>query len=272
MQVDNFARLCRAAGKVLAEGPADTINSVINVPGLSKVMQWVGDIVGWIVSSVPSYFCGSDTQVPVQQVAQAACSKGNSAAKSAKGKKAKPIANCQSNVSGQVQSAATTTETADTNKRTPMKVYQAATFGTDYYAVWGFAETSAMAGSPWFYSEAEIYYDKGFGDFTFGFGNVQTWSEDAMWNMRWRARLRRFRTPTPAVAGILGNLAYRFTGDKLKSALKLIKVGGIGKKIADSSEWAWIFQEIWSKETKSRIKDIDDPIAKEFGLTLGMEH
>jgi hypothetical protein len=45
------------------------------------------------------------------------------------------------------------------------------------------------------FSQAEFYYDDA--------GEWDDLKEDAMWNMYWRARLRRVRSPTPVIAGML---------------------------------------------------------------------
>jgi hypothetical protein len=90
----------------------------------------------------------------------------------------------------------------DTSSETPMKVYDPATFGSDFYAIWSFASTdSPQLGTKadWFFAEADFYYDRGNGEFSFNNDGTQNFPDDAMWNMRWRARLRRLRAPIPDV-------------------------------------------------------------------------
>jgi hypothetical protein len=105
----------------------------------------------------------------------------------------------------------------------PMKVYPPATFGSDYYAVWSFAYASRLASSSqsnspgWFFAEAEFYYDIADGGFSFGDGQSQAFPEDAMWNMRWRARLRRLRAPAPAIDSIIAPVI----GEHAKGANRL---------------------------------------------------
>jgi hypothetical protein len=57
------------------------------------------------------------------------------------------------------------------------------------------------------YAKAEFYYDVGIGEFTFSGGSdkPQKIPADALWNMRWRARLRRMHDPIPQVGTDLAN-------------------------------------------------------------------
>jgi hypothetical protein len=64
------------------------------------------------------------------------------------------------------------------------------------------------------FSEAEFYYDQ-----TPSQKGGLAWAgykDDAMWNMRWRARLRRFHLPTQlafgAIAGVMGDVPGASSG------------------------------------------------------------
>jgi hypothetical protein len=58
------------------------------------------------------------------------------------------------------------------------------------------------------YSKAEFYFDVGIGDFQFkhpGSDEPQEIPDDAMWNMRWRARLRRMHETLPQLGSAVTN-------------------------------------------------------------------
>lgn len=132
--------------------------------------------------------------------------------------------------------------------KTCKRVYEPALLGDDYFAVWSFvwgdlAEQSgaprgvnvagwnkAYAAGPDVWSKvgiakSEFYYEpkpgdpkqwgKSFGDTVpFGLGGKKEGGlvEEAMWNMRWRARLRRLRLPIPTAGGVLASkLGSKFT-------------------------------------------------------------
>lgn len=138
--------------------------------------------------------------------------------------------------------------------KTSKCVYEPATLGDDYFAIWGFgfgdlADQSdaakgvniagwnkAKAAGPSPFSKiglakAEFYYEPKPGDpkhwgkdlagsIPFGLGGKSDGglSEDAMWNMRWRARLRRLRLPIPAAGAILAT--------KINSAIPKVPLFG----------------------------------------------
>jgi hypothetical protein len=62
------------------------------------------------------------------------------------------------------------------------------------------------------FSEAEFYYDQ----VKSGKLAWKDYKDDAMWNMRWRARLRRFRLPTQiplgALSGVMGSVPGASSG------------------------------------------------------------
>jgi hypothetical protein len=132
---------------------------------------------------------------------------------------------------------ATLCEDSDSNGKTPKKVFEDAKNGNEYFQVYSFvlqqrgidtardradpgtellvdegaeaqAEGEARAESKPFdlqtlsMAEAEFYYDDS--------GSWDGMKDEAMWNMRWRARLRRYRDPPPQVAALApGNGALR---------------------------------------------------------------
>jgi len=136
--------------------------------------------------------------------------------------------------------------------KTSKMVYEPATIGDDYFAVWAFGfgdlkdQTGANKGvdiagwnkakvqDPSIFSrialaKAEFYYEpkpedpkkwgKDWDDRVPGGEKPDGGlAEDAMWNMRWRARLRRLRLPIPQAGGILAT--------KINSAIPKIPVFG----------------------------------------------
>lgn len=131
------------------------------------------------------------------------------------------VAQCKQNLTGGTDNSGPTASINATEAT--KKLVDGATMGDDDFAVfsvvwselgtgpdrgvdiaaWGKASTPA----PTFltrisYSKAEFYYDVGSGMFTFQgpkSSKPQTIPDDAMWNMRWRARLRRMHDPIPQI-------------------------------------------------------------------------
>ena len=120
-------------------------------------------------------------------------------------------------------------EDSDSNGKTPKKVFEDAKNGNKFFQVYAFTfndddhykradyGTEILGGGPGSakaqegiaaaqarskpfelqnigMAEAEFYYDES--------GDWDGMKDDAMWNMRWRARLRRYRDPPPEVAGL----------------------------------------------------------------------
>lgn len=114
----------------------------------------------------------------------------------------------------------------NTSKMTPKKVYGGAKHGGFYFQVWGFANAEAewprrtdkgilIATSggamdvpthmftAMRFAQAEFYFDK-----------AGAWDENkdqAMWELRWRARLRRIRPMAPDI----GNFSFKYATGKL---------------------------------------------------------
>lgn len=276
VQEDSFSRLCDAAGKVAVEAPVDTL---IHNAALSDAMRIVGNLVGTLVSSVPAYFCGGNG-ADDKELAKAACQAGNKLVKdhssnSGGKKKTTTIPNCAEQVKGKTETtkdSASTLEEAD--DEAPMKVYEAAAFGTAYYQVWSFAEASPRpgGGARWFYAEAEFYYDLGNGDFSFGHGQVQTFPTDGMWNMRWRARLRRVRMPVPQVAAVLGSYLTDQAQDLVTEAIDKLKPrrGDVGD-LTKSSQLGAVFMDAFAPLTQA-ADTIDRNTVDKVNVTFGMKH
>jgi hypothetical protein len=130
----------------------------------------------------------------------------------------------------------------DGTNRTSKRVYDGAKNGDDYFGVWSFAwgdlssQTGAARGvetGAWnqlkakapaditkiSFAKAEFYYD------VRSSGSPAKWSDykdDAMWNLRWRARMRRVRPPgsqlSSMVASLVGSNAGSYAGSWIGGA------------------------------------------------------
>jgi hypothetical protein len=122
--------------------------------------------------------------------------------------------------------------------KTSKKPYDPAVLGDDYYAVWAFdwGDLSSQSGANkgvdiagWNYarsgdagvfskigiSQSEFYYEPrkdgptkwrgGFKSTLPVFASDKGLQYEALWNMRWRARLRRVHMPIPSVGSILAD-------------------------------------------------------------------
>ncbi len=151
--------------------------------------------------------------------------------------------------------------------KTSKKVYDPAVLGDDYFAIWAFdwgnlddqsdagkgvniaAWNKAKAAGPNIFSKigitkAEFYYEPRSGGPTrwgknwdeskpFAKSQGGGLADEAMWNMRWRARLRRIRLPIPSVGAILASkvgskIKVPIIGDMLK-----YPIGQLGELIDD---------------------------------------
>jgi hypothetical protein len=125
---------------------------------------------------------------------------------------------------------------------TPKRVYEGAKNGDDYFGVWSFAwgdlssQTGAARGvetGAWnqlkarppaditkiAFAKAEFYYDVRSSGAPAKWGDYK---DDAMWNLRWRARMRRVRPPgselSSMVASVIGSNAGSYAGSWLGGA------------------------------------------------------
>lgn len=131
-------------------------------------------------------------------------------------------------------SSSTSTGVSGTNNKTSKRVYDDAQNGDGYFQIWSIVvgdlewpqkadkgvqiaawnQATATPPAPWGrvgFAQAEFYYDEA--------GAWDDYSEDALWNMKWRARLRRVRPNLPDVGGwLLGQLSGALAG-KLDASL-----------------------------------------------------
>jgi hypothetical protein len=154
----------------------------------------------------------------------------------------------------------------DTSGKTPKRVYDGAKNGDDYFAIWSFAwgdlksQSSAQRGvdiAAWnqqktrdpsilsksAFAKAEFYYD-----IAPRRGKRAAWDDykdDAMWNLRWRARMRRVKSPGSA----LGNLV----GAKLGEHLGEYMGGFLGDSSAAHAALDWM--TAWPSNVADGVDD-----------------
>src|SRR5262249_22580346 len=106
------------------------------------------------------------------------------------------------------------------------------------------------------FAKAEFYYDIAKG----GRPKWDTYKDDAMWNMRWRARLRRVKSPTSK----LGALAGASIGDHMNDYL--------GKWLGNSDaahaaiDWAKTWPDEMTQSVDQGLKDTVGVSAIENGF------
>lgn len=142
---------------------------------------------------------------------------------------------CSSGLTSSFSSVSAGSAIGSGNKQTSKRIHKPADIGSDYYASYGFVfsryfekhDVDANLGvisqgrvkpedlqgqldrllSQTQFSKSEFYYDPrhaGTGSWTAGLGSNQAALRDeALLNMRWRARLRRFRPPSPGARSLL---------------------------------------------------------------------
>lgn len=235
VEEDDFAFLCKKAGTYVGE--------LVFSP-FGKFGSWVGKVVGSIVGTFPGYFCGesggwgsgnvasSVGQAAIDAVAKEACEE------KAKGKSNFDMDECikdaKKDVEDDLKKQNASQSGVDGNGKTSKKVFWAAKNGNGYFQIWSVlvgndewpkkAETGvkiaawnksvSMPDMPWgkvAFSQAEFYYDES--------GEWDDYKEDAMWNMYWRARLRRVRSPAPTIASMLWGEIWDVVTGKLDPAV-----------------------------------------------------
>lgn len=266
VQDDLYANLCKRAAKNVTSLVFMPFKALPGIGGLAGgVEKFTSSLVGGVVSFFAGYFCGDVKDMAGQAKGFAdgmkekllksskdkvknLCDKRktDNASENEKRKKDGLAAipfdfdKCMKATDSSFKSFenAGSGSTLGEGKTSKM-VYDAATLGDDYFAIWGFGfgdlsdQTGAERGvnvagwnkatvaGPNIFSrvalaKAEFYYEPKPGD-------PKKWAKDlakiipggsngqgglvvdAMWNMRWRARLTRLRLPIPSAGGILAS-------------------------------------------------------------------
>lgn len=220
VQEEPFDKLCKRAGEMVGDLAFGWI------PGL----EYIGGFIGKIAGSFPGYFCGggsssgalNDQKDLIKQ--QCADAKKQYEEANKDNKSAPPFdqKKCEKDGNDKLKGGGTG-GMGDTGGKTSKMIYAPAVNGDDYFQVYGFVmgDNQAMhqnaqkrvempawgkaTVSP--SSVTDTLEKVGFAEAEFYFDQVpgvpktkgQAWDDykdQALWNMRWRARLRRFRLPT----------------------------------------------------------------------------
>ncbi len=277
---DDFNVLCKKAGKLAGEmmfAPFDFLGMPL-VSG--TVGSFAGSMMGSLASTFPGYFCGDSgggggsysassggygvdgKGTTAQQYCDGENQKNldenkkieaDNKTRSAKGEPTLPlnppfdVKKCVTDTTKAHKMVDAGSPMTDTGGKSSKKVFDAATNGDVYFAVWSFtwgdlakqsdagkgvnvgAWNKAKVSEPEVWSKiaiakAEFYYEPKTSN--------AAWSDikdDAMWNMRWRARLRRVRLPSfSAGSWLVGKISSKIpvaVGDLFSGELD--KVAGL---------------------------------------------
>ncbi len=222
VQEDTYKFLCEKAGTYVGE--------LVFSP-FGKFGGWVSGVVGSIVSTFPGYFCGESggwgsggagsisqgvSQAAIDAFAKEACEEKG------KGKSNFDMDECmedaKKDVEEDLKKQSASQSGVDGNGKTPKRVFWGAKNGNGYFQIWSvlvgndewpkkaekgvkiaaWNQSMTMPEAPWgkvAFAQAEFYYDEA--------GEWDDYKDDAMWNMFWRARLRRVHSPTLSLADML---------------------------------------------------------------------
>ncbi len=226
VQEEPYSKLCERAGTYVGE--------LVFSP-FGSFGGWISGVVGSIVSTFPGYFCnatggwgnsqvtGSISQSGIEAAAQKAC-KEKKDKLSGKAKKKFDMSDCVDDAKKEVEDELAKQQGGQSgisgDDKTSKEVFWAAKNGNGYFQIWSvlvgndewprkaekgveiaaWNQSMTMPDMPWgkvAFAQAEYYYDDA--------GSWDDLKQDAMWNMFWRARLRRVRVPSSTVSGILQN-------------------------------------------------------------------
>jgi hypothetical protein len=276
---DSFPFLCGKAGEMVVD--------LIFLP-LGEAGEWISKFAGGMVKtlteSFPGYFCGAGG-VNISGLTDAACEAGQSVAdeeNAGKTEEEEPgeydPEKCKEEL-GQVAEGAGA-ESTGAGLMVPKKVYSDAENGDNYFASWSFvwgdlkqnsdaakgvdiaAWNKAKVGDPSFlssyhFAKSEYYYEPDEDD-------PKTWDglvEDAMWNMRWRARLRRTYLPPLNLGAKLAEKFNEYVG------------GEIGGLLGEDSVLTEKVMEIISNPVEQLGEQLDDTIGEQVGnINQGIIH
>lgn len=243
------------------------------MPGFAqKALKWAA---GSIVGTFPSFFCGSsgsksdlnkslgnDLKGAVQDI----CDKKKEEYDKNKsdGDDDFDMKKCKTDTQKQMDNQVNMTTGLATNNidpksKTPKEIWGEAKIGGMWFQCWGVAfgneewprkydkglTVASSGGMPkpntswgnFRFAQAEFYWDKS--------GKWSDNKEDAMWEMRWRARLRRV-----AITGFdLGELFAKFGLSKLMDKLK------IGDKVSEALNKTGVLQHIMGKFAFDKAED-----------------
>jgi hypothetical protein len=223
VEEDDFSNLCGKAGEIAAMiSPLGGV-AAFGIPGTDLI----AGMVGGLTSSFPGYFCGggnsSGFEGSARDMFEKICKKQKEEADAADEDNDFDVDKCIDESMKELEQNGSGGSTMSGDGKTSKKVADGAQNGDSSFQVWSFVN-----GKDWYkesekgveiaswggdrasngvleelakigFAQAEFYYDQTDPE-------ALSWSdyeEDALWNMRWRARLRRVRLPG---GGMLGGL------------------------------------------------------------------
>jgi hypothetical protein len=257
VEEDDFKFLCKKAGTYVGE---------VAFSPFGKFGSWVGKVIGSIVSTFPGYFCGDSGGWSGNVASSVGKSAMEAAAKEACEEQAKDdpnldkdecIKDAMKDIETDLDKQNASQSNVDGNGKTSKRVFWGAKNGNGYFQIYSvlvgndewpkkaergvkiaaWNKATPMPDIPWgkvAFAQAEFYYDES--------GEWDDYKEDAMWNMYWRARLRRIKTPSSDIAGLIWSGIWDVMQSKLDpsvaSALGGSEIGNwlLGQAIGDSFE------------------------------------
>lgn len=260
VEEDKYSVLCEKAAEFVAEFALAPLG-VFGVP-----TKWATGLVKGFVSMAPSYFCGdsggsggggggsggskpSNVNASAKQICDAqkkAIDDYNKENK--KNKKTFDYDKCMDDQKKDLQQKEQQTfgnsNSGGSGGKTPKKVIDAAKNGNKYFQIityaWGDTKLASMGRSqvkvaawgkkvvkpPKFwgkiqFAQAEYYYDDS--------GSWDDLKEDAMWNMKWRARLRRYHKEIAPGGEIVSTaMSLMSVPGGVLDAIDFLQGGGVG--------------------------------------------
>lgn len=223
VEEEQFDVLCEKAGTIAAQVSPLGVLTAAGVPGADLV----AGLVGSLVATFPGYFCDQDGggggafEEQMKDNALKQCKEAKKAADAEDEDNDFDVDDCYDKALEELEKNGAGA-TMDGQGKTPKRVYLGASNGDRHFQVYGFVlgdtfytqgdrgvemaawgdtevRTAATQITRLGVAQAEFYYDQ----VRPGRLDWEDYEEDAMWNLRWRARLRRVRL-TSGLGGLVG--------------------------------------------------------------------
>jgi Flp pilus assembly protein TadG len=265
VQEDDYSVLCDHAAEVVGE----FVMIPFSIFGVST--KWAGGLVQGFVSLAPSYFCGGGGNAQAKKDTNVAAAKAYCDAMRKQAKENKSSFDYDKCMQEQEKKAGEIIDYSpafNADSMNPRKVYEGAENGNPYMNIvsyaWGDLEMTTKgrkkiriaawgAKTPeppasWGkvqLAAAEFYYDR-----------AGAWSDvkdEAMWNMRWRARLRRYHADNAPGISQMSTVLSKVNLPNLgpvSAAIDMVQQG------AGALSGGWIGWGSTSLSTKRRLQDI----------------
>lgn len=265
VQEDEYSVLCDHAAKVVGE----FVMLPFSAFGVSA--QWASGLLQGLVGMAPGYFCGNGGTEAQHKETNLAAAKVYCDAMKKQSKLNHSAFNYDECMRDQEKAAGGLIDYSPVfspDAMNPKKVYEGAENGNPYFNIvayaWGdiqmttkgrkkirLAAWGAKVPEPpesWGkvqLASAEFYYDHA--------GAWSSYKDEAMWNMRWRARLRRYHADnapgTSQISSVLSKINLPNLGP-VSQAIDLVEKG------AGALSGGWLGWGSTSASTKRRLQDI----------------